>query len=316
MPKISVIMSAYNSEKYIAEAIDSVLNQTYSNFELIITDDASSDKTAGIISEFADPRIKMVKNEKNRGLTANLNSMIAIATGDYIARIDSDDVCRQDRLEKEIHFLERHKDIYMVCSYIRLFGNRSGIQRKRIDWEYIRADLLFENFVPHSTVMFRNDGKFKYNEAFDGVEDYELWERMVGEGEKIAIIPKPLVNYRVHEEQLTQGKNSKTIGMTNQVSRRALQRMDISLSDDESLVLLKAIRLGEIENTKDFLVLRNLYRRIKGKNRESVKYKRSALNAALRRRYHILLKCPLRAGTKCGIANYVRVLGDYILLFF
>lgn len=110
-PKISVIMPAYNAEQYISEAIESILNQTYSNFEFIIIDDGSTDRTVEMVQSYSDPRIRFVQNEHNLGVAATLNRGLKLATGEYIARMDADDIALRERFGKQVSFLDMHPEI-------------------------------------------------------------------------------------------------------------------------------------------------------------------------------------------------------------
>ena len=122
MPKLSVIMPAYNAEKYIGEAIESILNQTFTDFEFIIIDDGSSDHTADIIKGFHDERIRFIQNEKNSGVANTLNKGLELSQGEYIARMDADDISLPARFEKQVAFMEANPDVAVVGCGIELFG--------------------------------------------------------------------------------------------------------------------------------------------------------------------------------------------------
>ena len=121
MPRVSVVMPAYNAEKYIGEAIDSILNQTFTDFEFIIIDDGSSDRTADIVKSYSDPRIRLLANERNSGIVASLNRGIQKATGKYIARMDADDYSRLDRIKKQVDFLDNHPEVIALGTSFSTF---------------------------------------------------------------------------------------------------------------------------------------------------------------------------------------------------
>ena len=154
-PRISVLMPAYNSEQYVAESIESILNQTFTDFEFIIINDGSTDNTAKIIDEYAkrDERIKFVNNSKNKGLIGVLNEGLNLARGEYIARMDSDDISLPTRFERQIAYMELHPKCGVLGTWFQMFGNASNIVRhpKRINL----LNLLRDQHVGHPTVMIR-----------------------------------------------------------------------------------------------------------------------------------------------------------------
>ena len=206
-PLISVIISAYNSEKYIRSCILSILNQTYPNFELIIFDDNSQDSTADIICEFSDERIVFIKNDTNLGLTKNLNRGIVISKGKYIARIDSDDVCEINRFQIQVNYLEKHRNVdvlgsnaYLIDSADRIVGKtKETISNKRI-----KNKLILSNPFIHPSVMMKASfaKEYLYNEDFRTCQDYELWSRAC-QRSTYHSIRKPLIFYRINNEGAT-----------------------------------------------------------------------------------------------------------------
>ena len=201
-PMISVIMSVYNREDYVSDCIKSVLNQSFSNFEFIIVDDASIDSTVDIINSFNDPRIILIKNDKNIGLTKNLNHALLIAKGKYIARMDDDDICFKNRFELQYRYLEKHKNVFLACSEAVSFGTKEELCFKSPkNNNFYRDALILRNCICHSSVMFRNNG-FSYDERFLKSQDFEAWFRAtVIENKIIAIINRPLIYLRIHSTQ-------------------------------------------------------------------------------------------------------------------
>ena len=126
-PKVTVLMSVYNGEKYLQEAIDSILEQTFKDFEFLIINDGSTDKTGEILESYHDLRIKIINNEKNIGLTKSLNKGLKLARGEYIARQDADDISMPERLEKEVEFLETHQDYAVVGAFAKIINKNSEI---------------------------------------------------------------------------------------------------------------------------------------------------------------------------------------------
>jgi len=184
-PLVSIILPAYNSEKYIQRAVESALKQSYKNIEVIVIDDSPNDKTMDIISEIRkrDDRAVYVKNENRLGFVKSLNKGIRTAKGEYIARLDSDDYwCAPNKLEKQVRFLEDHRD-YVLCGGGCISIDDTG--RELYKWLYLEKDvrktIFFENQLIHSAVVFRK-GAYEsaggYDEQLDYCEDWDLWLKM------------------------------------------------------------------------------------------------------------------------------------------
>lgn len=198
---VSVIMSVYNDEDYVEQAVRSILEQTHSNIEFIIIDDASTDNSVEVIKKCMDERVKLFLNSINMKLAHNLNQGIRMAKGKYIARMDADDIALPFRLEKQVKYLEKHKEIDILGTYVKVFGSEDGIMKYPKKHNEIVAGLLFSNVFCHPSIIFRNLGeKIVYNEKCIAGQDYELWARM---SDKAVMhnIPKVLLSYRVHEKQ-------------------------------------------------------------------------------------------------------------------
>jgi glycosyltransferase involved in cell wall biosynthesis len=210
-PAISVVLPVYNCERYLEKAIQSVLDQTFTDFELIIINDGSTDKTEFNILSFTDHRIVYVKNPQNKGLIYSLNRGIEMAQGQYIARMDADDICLPERLEKQKNFLDEHPGIAMTACLAMLIdekGREKGIRKedkKTTSPLQIRRKMPYENCIAHPTVMMRS-GVFKkllYKPNQKNIEDYDCWLRLLNRGYAIQKMEVPLLLYRTHEESVT-----------------------------------------------------------------------------------------------------------------
>lgn len=200
-PLVSVVMSTYNEEKYVLDSINSILNQTYENIEIIIVDDASTDNTVSLIENIATDKIRLYINDTNKKLAHNLNFAIAKARGKYVARMDADDISRRERIRTQVEYLEKHKEIDIVASYAKTFGDSDIIKKSPCTHEGIKATLLFTNPICHPTVMFRKSSiDFVYDESCAAGQDYELWARIV-ECKKFCAINEVLLDYRVIKRQ-------------------------------------------------------------------------------------------------------------------
>lgn len=211
MPMISVIMPVYNSEKYLKESIESILNQTYKNLEFIIIDDGSTDNSLKIIQEYklVDNRIKVITRE-NKGLIFSLNEGIALANGQYIARMDSDDISLSRRLEKQIRFLDERKDIDIVATHISAFGDASLEIKEQIERRYnlfineSNMEIKIFDDIPicHPSVMMRKSVLEQlqgYSNKYPCAEDYDLWMRALKQDFKLTTISEKLTKYRLHD---------------------------------------------------------------------------------------------------------------------
>ena len=209
-PDISVIMSVYNGETYLEEAIESIRNQTFENWELIVINDCSTDSTAQILERISleDERIKVHTNEVNLKLPASLNKAISFSTGKYIARMDSDDIALSDRLEKQYKFMEENSDV--ALSSCRFMTVRNGVYASggaggRCDYETIKAMLLVTNPILHPGVIAKSEvmKKFCYDTTLTCSEDLELWTRLAMANQKIQLQQECLLIYRLHDKQIT-----------------------------------------------------------------------------------------------------------------
>ncbi len=199
--EISVVMPTYNAEKYLKESIESILNQTFKDFEFIIINDGSTDNSLKIIKgyERKDKRIILINNPKNLGLQKTLNKGLEVAKGKYIVRMDADDISMPNRFKIQFEYLEEHKDIFLVGSsaiVIDEFGNRLGIFEKQNNPSRVKKKLEKSNSVIHPSIMFRNEGFF-YREKFKTSEDYDLYLRILSSGRKITHLPDFLIKYRI-----------------------------------------------------------------------------------------------------------------------
>lgn len=201
VPLVSIVMSAFNEEKYIAESINSILNQTYSNIEVIIIDDASTDKTVEKIGQIRDDRIKLYVNDKNRKLAHNLNLAIEKAKGKYIARMDADDIALPNRIEEQVKFMEQNSEVDVLGAFAVCFGDSSAKMEYPVSHDAIKVSLLFENALCHPLVMFRKESiDERYNESYVASQDYELWSRLIWK-KNFYNMNSVLLKYRVHKNQ-------------------------------------------------------------------------------------------------------------------
>ena len=204
-------MCVYNGEDYLNEAIDSILAQTFKDFELLIIDDCSSDKSLDILAKYNDPRIRLIVNDENIGLTKSLNKGLTQAQGKYIARMDADDICTPSRLQRQLEVFEKNKSIALVFGDTVFIDKNSekicpSYRPKSID--KILKNLEINNFIPHPTVMFLKSKVVSmggYNEEMITAQDLDLWVRMRDQGLKFEYINATLLEYRLNPNSVRKG---------------------------------------------------------------------------------------------------------------
>lgn len=242
-PLVSVVMPVYNGEKHVRKAVDSILGQTFKDFELIIVDDGSTDRTPEILNEFTDARIRVIGNSTNMGVRRARNRALDAVRGKFIAVQDADDVSMPRRLEKQVQYLERHHGIALIGTdgiefdEVREVGHRVAIPRSNLA---LKWHLLFQNPFIHSSVMFRTevitaiDG-YSDSETAELAEDYELWSRMLWSNHRFGSIPQPLVIRTVHADELCVQRNDILERDFRAVVRSNLRRLEPALSNDDRL---------------------------------------------------------------------------------
>jgi len=202
---VSVIMPVYEAKPvYLKKAIESVLNQTYGNLELIIIEDKSVLTAEEIIKNFNDQKIKYILNPEKTNFASQLNQGITLAQGNFIARMDADDMAERGRIEKQLNFLLANTEISVVGSNLKIIDENDKIIGQRIYPENfceIESVMRLKNVLAHSAVMFRRNAVQNfggYTEEFGTLADYDLWSKMILAGFKFNNIQEPLLNYRLH----------------------------------------------------------------------------------------------------------------------
>lgn len=267
-PAISVLMPAYNAEKYISPAIESILSQTFSNFELILIDDYSTDSTWAIIRKFQkkDKRIIAMRNKKNLKLSTTLNLAIHIARGSYLARMDADDWSYPDRLEKQHKYMETHRSVGILGGSMEIIkedGTLIGKREYEKDDKNIRQNIFWYSPFSHPLVMIRHSILKKigfYNSQFNPAEDYELYFR-IGSISKFANLSDVLLKYRIISKSMTTGSTKKmelqTIKIRNLYAHSKGYNMKIFQRIYNSMHLLSTYIVPSKLKMKLFNYLRN-----------------------------------------------------------
>jgi glycosyltransferase involved in cell wall biosynthesis len=202
-PRVTVLMPVYNAERFLREAIDSILQQSFRHFEFLIIDDGSTDHSAEIIGSYRDPRIRFVRNGKNMGITPTLNKGIALASCELIARMDADDISHPQRLQKQFAYMQRNAGCALLSSWARVITeDKRFIRLERYRSNFYYYNLTFECWMYHPTIMFRKSAVEQvgmYSMPYS--EDYDLFWKMSIRF-PIANLAEPLVDYRITSSSL------------------------------------------------------------------------------------------------------------------
>jgi len=207
-PKVTAFIPVYNRERYVGEAIQSILDQQFQNFELLLIDDGSTDNSLEVIKAFKDPRITIIRNDQNLGIPRTRNRGLEHASGEYIALLDSDDRAQPERLQKQVTFLDSHPEYAQVGSWCQMMDEKGvllrRIKRQPLSSESIKAELLFRCCLSNRTIMGRTSilKQFGYRNDFFRCQDYDLHVRLSSQYQ-MANIPECLVLGRVHPQQIT-----------------------------------------------------------------------------------------------------------------
>ncbi len=228
MPKISVLMPAYNSDKFIAEAIESILNQTFNDFECIIINDGSTDNTADIVKKYAkqDKRIKFINNKKNQGLIAVLNQGLDLCRGEYIARMDSDDISRPERFAKQVTYLDTHPDVAVVGGWHKEFGKATRTNVRRYPENIAVLDfVIYGSPMSHPTSMIRTsilrEHKIYYDKRYIHAEDYDFWYQ-ISKHAQLHNLQEILLDYRCHGNNVSIASHDIQVKSTKAIKQKII----------------------------------------------------------------------------------------------
>ncbi|MBA7489541.1 hypothetical protein ES702_00075 [subsurface metagenome] len=243
-PKITVVMPVYNGEKYLKEAIESILNQTFTDFEFIIINDGSTDSSFEIIQNYEDERIKIINNEKNIGLTKSLNKALKVARSEYIARQDADDVSLPNRFERQTRYFEKYPELALVGTSIYEIDENGNTIGKNIALTNPGIkNLLRGNKFTHGSVMFKKkviDRLGGYNESLKYAQDYELWLRIAKHYE-VRNLPDTLYQLRSHSKKIGVSTSERELALYWVLAQKLAK-------DDINQEALKAIKDKHIES--------------------------------------------------------------------
>jgi glycosyltransferase involved in cell wall biosynthesis len=291
-PFVSVLMPVFNGEAFLEEAILGILNQSYKNFEFIILNDGSTDRTAAIINSFKDSRIRPINNTENKGLVEIMNQGLHLANGEYIIRADSDDISLPKRIEKQVNFLQNNSSVGVVCCWLKTLDNKNYIKKSYSEHDLIAANLLFNTSIPQPGSCFRTslirECNIQYDSQFkDGAEDYELWSRLK-EITRLACLPEVLVLYRIHKASVSHIKRGEIKKNADQIRLNELKKIDIYPTPEE-LELHSSLSFKSLSRTyslETFLEKeKNWLQKIKQANLKYLVYSDDALDTVIQNRW-------------------------------
>jgi glycosyltransferase involved in cell wall biosynthesis len=292
MPKISVLMPVWNGEKYLREAIESILNQTFADFEFIIIDDGSTDSSDAIIKSFSDPRIIYIKNEANLKLAASLNRGLKMAQGKYLSRMDGDDIARPERLQAQFDFMEKHPDIDLCGAWAKIIDSEK-ILKMPARPELIAPLLLFYPPLIHPSVFWRlesfNRHQLAYDESFSKSQDFELWSR-AAKFLKITNLKKVLLDYRLTIEQINNFNNSDwRQNLLNTIRERTIKDLLPETTAEENEIH-KKISNGVISGDRELALAEKWLEKLIAANQEKSVYAAKPFKEVMRQQWLTLVR--------------------------
>jgi glycosyltransferase involved in cell wall biosynthesis len=255
-PKVSVLLPVFNAQNFVKEAIDSILQQTFSDFELIIINDGSTDNSSKIISEFHDDRIIVINHEENKGLIFSLNEGLDLSLGEYIVRMDADDFSLPERLSIQVDFMDINKDIVVSGGQMIDYENKIQLSNNPIVSDEVKAALLFSCVISHPTVIIRSaifkKEKFYYDKSYIHSEDYELWSRVI-KNYKVSNVSNVILKYRIHQNQVSQKFSKVQVEGIRECQKKQLIQLGINPTK-ENLYLHNSFSQLDFTYSKNYLL--------------------------------------------------------------
>jgi glycosyltransferase involved in cell wall biosynthesis len=263
-PKITVILPVYNCELYVQTAVQSILNQTFIDFELLIIDDASTDATVSILKKMDDSRIQLIEKPVNSGYTNSLNYGLKLAKGEYIARMDGDDISYPERFAKQIAYLETHPEVVVCGTTYKIVDNDKRITLP-IHTEAIKIELLWGNCISHPSVMMRKSVLDQYVIQYDSTkepaEDYHLWIELLHYGE-LYNLPNLLLEYRVYGNQVSRKRAEEQKKSDIAAKFKMLEYLNLAWNPLEREFLERQFGKTERITFKDFEVFKQIQHKL------------------------------------------------------
>ncbi len=273
-PRVTVLMPVHNGEKYLREAIESILMQSYSDFEFLIINDGSTDKSVEIIKSFSDKRIRLENNEINIGQANSLNKGIGLARGEYIVRMDADDISLPDRIKKQVEFMDKNPEIGISGTWVKFIGDiEEEIWRPPTNSDTTMYSILFYSAIVHPSSIFRKKSlelnNLYYRPEYESSEDYDLWAR-ASMHFPISNLGEVLLFYRIHEKQVSNISSIRQSKLSALVQKDLLENLNIFPTQEEHIIH-RMICKNQKCSTKDDLLEEKSWLENLNKNNDIIK---------------------------------------------
>lgn len=307
-PEISIVMPVYNAEQFVAGAVQSLLGQSYGDFELIVVDDGSVDQSLEIISGFEDKRIKVLKNDSNRGIVFSRNRGLAEIKGNYYAPFDADDVAGKDKFEKQVDFMKKNQDFAMTGSWANLMDENGKQLSKK--WqlnalpEMIPSIMLFRNYFVHSSLLVRRNmlPEGFYQTGLDVVEDYRFCADMALR-HKVYNYPEYLVNYRIHSQSAMRSNVERMMEQDKKIYLYLFDLLKINLSDSDLSCIFALKNANKIDDFSQLRAIHALLIKVLNQNRLLMIFDQKQLQKAIVQRW--IKACYLARGHHAKLLSLI-----------
>ncbi len=313
-PQVTVFMAVYNGAAYLNESINSILGQTFKDFELLIVNDGSTDSSLKIIEQYNDPRISVISHSKNRGLFETRNTGLDNAKGEYFAVLDCDDIASLRRLEIQVKYMKENPEFAMCGGRVKYVNEQSevigNVNSINGNVEYLKALLLFTNIYCNSSTIYKTEiiKEYRYRPGFEPAEDFDLFER-IASNYPIGFINEFLGCYRIHANNISSLKKSKRLAAEREIIKRQLQRYNISFSDadlDIHLKFTEGIFDFEKHSVEDYA---DWFKRLRKQNAERGIFSSRNFSQALTKQW--LRLCQIRLKSSKNILPFFNGIIDY-----
>jgi len=317
LPKITILMPVYNGGKFVREAINSILCQTFTDFEFIIIDDGSTDNSVSIVESYNDSRIILKHNTSNLGLIKSLNKGLELAKGKYIARMDADDFSKPNRLELQNNFMDYNHDVGVCGTWVQVIGEQNAIWKPPIADDNIRSSMVFENVIYHPTSMFRRNllekNNIYYNESMNCAEDYAFWLQWSAYT-KLANVGEILLNHRIHPESIGATNKNKQQEIASQIRFLQIEKLGIT-PDSHEFILHNDISQWHFQDSRQFVLLSEKWLiKLRDCNKTTSWFPEPAFTRVLSERWYGICRNAQKLGPWTWKTFWQSSLSDYVTL--
>ena len=300
MSTVSVVMAVHNGLPYLKEAVESVLGQTWRDFEFIVVDDASTDGSLELLESYEDARIRLMRNGQQAGLAASLNKGMDAAQGEFIARMDADDISLPGRLAQQVAFMRAQPEVAICGAWAQTIGGgRAQVWRYPSEDADIKAELLFASVLVHSSVMMRRSAldahTLRYDEGLAQAQDYDLWVR-AAEVLRLANLPKVLLRYRLHADQVGEQAGSGQQAVADEVRDKQLAHLGVEAIATDRNWHHRIARWDFGDTLEDLAQVERWLQTLLEANQQSQRYARASLERVIEARWWAACRAHVRHG--------------------